>query len=336
MLFYSHLYLGNIQLKLQLLSGIIVSMDNIIAPILLFMIIYGLYMLILYIIYCMCFKRDDSHSDLHDIPPFPQMLERADTIHKMLDEAASIPFQEIQVKSFDGLNLYARYYETMKGAPIVIQFHGYRGAPLKDFCGGLPFAINLGYNVILVEQRAHGKSEGKCLTFGVLERKDVLSWIDYAKQRFGKDVKISLMGISMGAATVLTASDIVPSNVTGIMADCGFTSASDIIRKVAKDRKLGFLSPLLDHSAKVFAHFDIYEASAESALRNCKVPVLLIHGEADTFVPCEMSIRNYRACASEKQLVTVKGADHAMSYFYDNEAWTGNAKAFLERTNPIV
>lgn len=309
---------------------------NIVAPLVLMVVVYGLYLLILYVIYSMCFKRDDRHRALHDIPPFPQMLERQEEIHKMLDEAAALPFEGIQVTSFDGLKLHARYYETTPGAPLVIQFHGYKGSGLKDFCGGLPFTIKLGYNVILVDQRAHDQSEGKCMTFGVLERKDVISWIDYAKQRFGKDIKISLMGISMGAATVLTASNIVPSNVTGILADCGFTSASDIIRKVAKDRKLGFLAPLLDRSARVFAKFDLYEASAEKALRECKVPVLFIHGEDDTFVPCEMTLRNYKACASEKTLLTVKGADHAMSYFLDHKAWTSTAKAFLDKTNPIA
>ncbi len=62
-----------------------------------------------------------------------------------------------------------------------------------------------GHNVLMIEERAHLESEGHTITFGIKERYDALDWIRYALQRFGEDTRIILVGISMGAATVLMA-----------------------------------------------------------------------------------------------------------------------------------
>lgn len=257
---------------------------------------------------------------------------------QLIDSAAAIPCEPVETKSFDGLTLRAKYYETAPGAPIQIMFHGYRSAGVRDFCGGLPQAIRDGYNILLVDQRAHGKSDGKCLTFGVLERRDCLSWIEYANARFGTKTSITLVGVSMGAATVLMASALeLPANVTGIIADCGYSSPEAIIRKVSRDRKCPdrLLFPLVSLGAKLFGHFDPRSASAEEALRHCKIPVLFLHGEDDRFVPCEMSRINCAACASEKTLVTFPGAGHALSFLINEAKYTSATHDFLEKTNPI-
>ena len=87
--------------------------------------------------------------------------------------------------------------------------------------------------------------------------------------------------------------------------------------------------------AKLFGHFDPRSASAEEALRHCKIPVLFLHGEDDRFVPCEMSRINCAACASEKTLVTFPGAGHALSFLIDEAKYTSATHDFLEKTNPI-
>jgi fermentation-respiration switch protein FrsA (DUF1100 family) len=155
------------------------------------------------------------------------------------------------------------------------------------------------------------------ITFGIKEHKDCLYWVDFMVKHFGPDVKIILTGISMGASTVLMAAgNDLPKNVIGVLADCGYNSAKDIIKKVIKDMHLpvniGYFFVKL--GARLFGHFDLDETSAREVLKNSRVPVIFFHGEDDDFVPCRMSLENYEACASRKKLVTIPGAGHGLSY----------------------
>ena len=245
-------------------------------------------------------------------------------INDMLDKVLALKYEDVFVQSEDGLRLYGKYYHVKDGAPVEIQFHGYRSIAERDFGGGLRLALECGHNVILVDQRAHGRSQGKALTFGVLERKDAAFWVDYACRRFGADCSIILVGISMGAATVLMTGGLpLPGNVKGIIADCGYTSPADIIKKVAVDRnlpvKLSYL--LIRYGGMLFGGFDVEDDSAEEALKRCRIPVLFIHGDEDSFVPCDMSRRNYQACAGRKELEIFSGAEHGMSYLADTERY---------------
>lgn len=229
----------------------------------------------------------------------------------------SLSHELISTKSFDGLTLYGKYYECKKGAPIEIMFHGYRGGSERDLCGGVLRAFKLQRNVLVIDQRASGLSQGKVITFGINESKDCISWVNYAVERFGKDVKLLLTGISMGASTVLIASaKELPENVVSVVADCGFTSAKAIIKKCIKDMHLPptLLYPFIKLGGKIFGKFDLEETSPIEAMKNCKVPVIFIHGDDDAFVPYCMSKENYHACVSKKELLIVKGAGHGLSY----------------------
>ena len=112
---------------------------------------------------------------------------------------------EMCIRSYDGLKLYGEYYEYKKGAPVEILFNGYRGEPERDMSGAVERCFSIGHNVILVCQRACGKSDGHVITFGLRESKDCLSWVEHAIKVFGKDVKIIIGGVSMGGSTVLMA-----------------------------------------------------------------------------------------------------------------------------------
>lgn len=280
-----------------------------------------------------CFKRSLS-ADPYNILGGEQYVGIRREMLAMVEASLAIPCEDAWTKSFDGLKLHARLYLTDPSAPVQILFHGYHGNPVRDFSGGIPLGLSQGCNIIAVDERAHCESEGKCLTFGILERRDVLSWIDYALERFGADTPIVLVGISMGAATVLMASNQpMPANVKGIMADCGYTSPADIIAKVMKDMKLPpkLLMPFVRLGARIFGHFDLDEITAPQALSQTDLPVLLIHGEDDRFVPCEMSRRNYAACRSDAALFTVPGAAHGISYIVDYDGYVGAQRKFLQR-----
>ena len=192
---------------------------------------------ILYGVYKFAFDSPNQtqNDDLH-VAKTPQMTERAKKIRSMIEEARNIPFERVYITSHDGLKLSGRYYHQQDGAPLDICFHGYRGTPARDFSGGIQIMLREGHNVLMIEERAHLESEGHTITFGIKERYDALDWIQYALQRFGEDTRIILVGISMGAATVLMASELeLPEQVKGIVADCPYTSPEVIIKKVCKD-----------------------------------------------------------------------------------------------------
>lgn len=178
-----------------------------------------------------CYVPPRREADVFSMPDTEQYNVFRAQSEKMIRDALSVPYENVFITSFDGLRLHAKFYAAPDPkAPVQIMFHGYKSAAERDFCGGLREGIDGGFNVLLVDQRAHGESEGKYLTFGVNERFDCLSWANYATERFGRDVKIYLYGISMGAATVLMASALpLPDSVSGIVADCGYTSPKDII-----------------------------------------------------------------------------------------------------------
>lgn len=260
------------------------------------------------------------------IPQGEQYVPHAQTMLDMIDDVMGIGYEEAYVTADDGARLFGKVYKsTDKTAPVRIMFHGYKSAGERDFCGGLRFAVDDGDNVIMVDQRAHGKSEGRCLTFGIKESRDCLRWIDYAIKTFGENAKIILVGISMGATTVLLASgESLPENVVGVVADCGFSSPREIIKKVIReDFKLpaSIVYPIIRLGAIVFGRFDINGGDVPSALKNSKTPTLFIHGDDDRFVPYEMGVKNYTACAAEKTLLTGRGAGHALTYMVDKESY---------------
>ena len=238
-------------------------------------------------------------------------------IEQWTTETRNMPHENLEITSFDGLKLYGKFYEYEKGAPIEIMFHGYRGCAERDLSGGVQRCFKLGHSSLIVEQRASGKSEGNVISFGINEHRDAISWTDFAVKHFGDDAKIILTGISMGAATVLmTADKDLPKNVIGILADCGYTSAKDIIKIVIKGMKLppNLAYPFVKLGARVYGRFDLEEDSPIKAVKNAKVPIIYFHGKADTFVPCYMSEQNYAATTSKKAIMTVDGAGHGLSY----------------------
>ena len=241
--------------------------------------------------------------------------------------------ETVSITSFDGLTLVGKYYEYKKGAPIELMMHGYRGTAERDLCGGVQRCFALGRNALIIDQRACGKSDGKVITFGINESRDCLSWIDFIINHFGKDTKIILTGISMGASTVLMAAGKdLPENVVGVLADCGFTCAKDIIKNTIRGMKLpaNLLYPFVKLGGKLYGKFELEENSAVEAVKKCKLPVIFFHGEADSFVPCDMSRENYKACASKKRIVTVPGAGHGLSYPVDEQNYLKEVADFFD------
>lgn len=255
-----------------------------------------------------------------------------DSMRLWLRETRETPHEIFTIRSFDGLKLQGKFYEYAPDAPIELMFHGYRGNAERDLCGGMQRCFRLGHSALIVDQRCSGASEGNVITFGVNEHRDCLSWVQFAVDHFGPDCRLILTGISMGASTVLMAGGReLPENVIGILADCGFTSAKEIIREVIRTMKLPprLIYPFVKLGARIFGGFDLEAWSAEEAVQHCKVPVIFFHGDADDFVPAWMSRKNYESCASRKELILIPGAGHGLSYPAAQEEYLEHVRCFF-------
>ncbi|MBQ1290698.1 MAG: alpha/beta hydrolase [Lachnospiraceae bacterium] len=280
------------------------------------------------------YSPDKKQNDDRHLADTPQMNVLRGTILPMIEEVSRIPYEEVFVQSHDGLKLRGRYFHVRDGAPLLICFHGYRGTPVRDFSGGTKVYLEEGYNLLMAEQRAHCGSEGHTISFGVNERYDCLAFIRYAQERFGTSVPIALCGISMGASTVLLASALdLPEAVRGIIADCPYSSAPAIIKKVCRGSHLpaGLLYPMIAKTAFRYGGFRLEDADVVSAVRSCRIPVLLLHGEADHFVPCSMSREIAAANPSKVTLVTFPEAGHGLSFLVDRPRYVETVTGFLRR-----
>ena len=288
-----------------------------------------------YVCYRMAFhvvRKDTPETDAIEIPEGEIYEVFRPQMENWAREVRALPRQEFSITSFDGLTLHGKFFEYKPGAPIELMFHGYRGSAERDLSGGVQRCFMLGRSALIVDQRCSGKSDGHVITFGVHEHKDCLSWVDFLLEHFGSDVKIILTGISMGASTVLMAAGYdLPDNVIGILADCGFTSAREIIQEVIRQMGLPakLCYPFVKLGAKLFGGFDPEECSAIENVKKATKPVILYHGESDDFVPCWMSEKLYEACPSRKRLVKVPGAGHGLAFPVDQDGYLKAAREFF-------
>ena len=287
-----------------------------------------------YTYYIAFYSSPRNRRENHNLPDTDQYnVFREDNVQRSARLSAE-PYEPVSIRSFDGLCLTGKYYHRRDSAPVVICFHGWRGSGVRDFCVGAFALMDLGYNVLLVSQRAQGGSEGSTITFGIKERFDCLGWTRYIVKRFGPQIDILLYGISRGGATVLMASGLdLPENVRCIVADSPYSSPKDIIKKVCSDMKIPAVIayPFVALAARLFGRFDLSATTAEAEVRKAHVPVLVIHGDDDRFVPCSMS----QCIAAANPLVerhVFPGAGHGLSFLVDRPRYEGVILDFTKRT----
>ena len=246
--------------------------------------------------------------------------------------------EKVSVISFDELTLQGHWYPVEGATRTVICAHGWHSRWNLDFSGIGPFLHENGCNLLLIEQRAHGDSEGELISYGIRERYDILTWMDWLDKHHG-GLPVYLYGVSMGAATVLmTATLPIAGRVRGIISDCGYSDPQEIVR-LTLEKSLGKFSnhtlAAVNVNCKMRGKFTLSDYSPIQAMReNTEIPCLFIHGDADGFVPCRMSVENYTACQAPKALLLVEGADHAMSFVVETEAYKQTVLNFLAAHDP--
>ena len=243
--------------------------------------------------------------------------------------------ETVKLVSHDGTVLFGHWFSRENAKRVIIAMHGWRSSWNSDFGLTAEFWESNDCSVLYAEQRGQNNSGGACMGFGLTERYDCLDWIRWVIDRCGREIPIYLGGVSMGATTVLMAAGLdLPENVHGIVGDCGFTSPQAIWKHIANNNLhigFGVRGAVANAICKRKIPGQTVDYSAADALRASRVPVMLIHGTEDHFVPVEMTYENYKACASPKKLFIVPGADHGMSYYVDKEGYESAVKDFWQQ-----
>lgn len=241
--------------------------------------------------------------------------------------------ETVEISATDGEKLVGHIYRCESAKRIIIAMHGWRSSWSRDFGSISDFWQQNGCTIVYADQRGQNASGGEYIGFGLVERFDCRDWIDWVNKSINENnLPIYLAGISMGATTVLMASSLeLAPNVHGIMADCGFTSPHAIWKHVADNNlriSYSLVSAMANSMYKRKMDMDTDEYSTTEALAQTDIPVLLIHGSDDRFVPVEMTYENYKACRSPKKLLIVPGATHAMSYYINKTEYENAVKEF--------
>ena len=258
-------------------------------------------------------------------PAFQRELE------EKAQELAGRDHEIVETAAYDGIRLMGHWFGKTGARRVIIGMHGWRSDWFRDFGMVMDAWLAEGCSVLLPEQRGQSQSGGAYMGFGLTERFDCLSWVRWVTRRCG-NLPIYLGGVSMGAATVLMAAGLgLPANVRGIIADCGFTSPQAIWQHVARRNlhiSFGLRRAAVNRLCRRKIRMGAGDYSTTQALAGSSLPVLLIHGTADRFVPVEMTYENYLACAGPRRLLIVPGAGHGMSYFCEREVYEQTVRDF--------
>lgn len=260
--------------------------------------------------------------------------QKNEIVKSLVDELCSYPYEEIYIKSYDGTRLFGRYYHVSDGAPMQIIFHGYRGFAVKDACAAAKISRELLHNMIIVDQRGHGKSGTNTTCFGIKERHDVAAWAWYAYNRFGDGTPIFLTGASMGGNSVLMAIEQkLPKTVVGVISDGAFSSPTKVIKHTINANHIPkILLPYTStYVAGLLCGFNLAASSPTKAVKGSDMPILIFHGTNDSIVPCEMAKEIYDASSSSNKFLYIfEGAGHVLCYSTDPEKYTNAFKQFVE------
>ncbi len=287
-------------------------------------------------------RQDQCRVNLNEMADMQKWEVYKEIIHTNKDWLGARESEHITIKANDGITLHADLYLADNSSDkLVICSHGYTTTGW-DACSSIAsYFVKKGFDCLIVDNRAHGKSEGDYVGFGILDRFDCLKWINYINERFENKKNILLYGVSMGAATVVMTSGFkeLPSNVKGIISDCAFTSPFDVFSHIMKrDYHMGQF-PVMNINnllCKKNAGYGFRDYSTLDAVKATKCPILFIHGAEDNFVPTYMSNQNYDACNSPKELLIVENAGHAASYYENAPLYEKTIEEFIDKYIPEI
>ena len=244
-------------------------------------------------------------------------------LYNDMDYMQKLEYEEISIPSFDGLTLKANYYKNKNNdsSKVAILIHGYKATPLNNFSTIGRYLMDMGYNLVMIYQRTHGKSDGKYITFSKKEGIDLGLWISYFELK--EDVKeILLYGVSMGSSTLMSISNTLSGDKIKLLVfESGFIKMSRMIKDSLKrkNKLLLLFYPLVKVHALILAHFRISGYDISKKLKNCDYKALFIHGKEDKLINYKDTVHAYNNKENNKELLLIDGAGHNMCNLYNKD-----------------
>lgn len=262
-----------------------------------------------------------------------ELTEHEKNIQAEKQEWLSKKSKDVYITS-DNLQLHSYQIENeVESDNWVIVVHGYM-CQGKDMVSQAKEFYKRGYNVLIVDLRGHGKSEGNYIGMGWPDRLDVINWSNYIIQQ-NNSCKIILYGVSMGAATVMMATgEKLPTNVKLAIEDCGYSSIWEEFKGQLKTLFNLHTFPVLNAAntvCKIRAGYDIKAGASVEQVKKSKTPTLFIHGDQDKFVPFEMLNKVYENASCEKEKLIIEGATHAQASIVNPDLYWKTIDNFIEK-----
>lgn len=234
--------------------------------------------------------------------------------------------KEIKIKSskFDH-EIPGIFVENKNTNNIAVMVHGLGGTKYSMYSQGQGL-YDLGFSLLIFDQRNSGENLAKCSTFGVLESYDCLDYIKYAKKIIKNDGKILLYGESYGGASSIIAASRDDSLIDYMILDCPVSDSNEFSDKVFKkiEKNQGVPVALMKFTGNIFLKtklgFTLKDIDTIKWLKNAKIkcPVLIINSNSDKVTPYHMGEDIYKAINSnKKEIYTCKGVPHTK--FAENE-----------------
>ena len=291
----------------------------------------ALYFLLTYFIFRIACKNEDNLFTTIILKNVEKTIEPyKDIIDKGMTWFNSKPSKEVYLVSHDHLKLKGIIIEKENAKGTMILCHGYKGSPIHDLCASIKNYYDMGYNLLLIDQRASNNSEGKYITFGWHESKDLNLWIDYMRKNY--KVPIILGGVSMGSTGIMLALKDNP-DIKAAIVDCGFVNGYREVRYCIRHYfhiPGSILLPGINYWCNRLGNFDLKKINTVKALENVRIPILFVHGIADEFVPCINSRVNYKYYKGKKDLLLIAKANHGISYLLEPDTYIEKVNEFLK------
>ncbi|MFW5889281.1 MAG: alpha/beta hydrolase [Bacillota bacterium] len=283
-------------------------------------ILLGIYLIISFFFYRRIFLNFRHHSI--------QLFDPEDELNKeTYNWYKEIPKDDVYVKSYDNLKLHATYIPShdKKSEKLAIVLHGYKSSSY-DLITICKMYSDLGFKVLLIDQRGHGKSEGKFTTMGHYEKYDLKKWLHYCTRSYGQNIRILLHGVSMGAATIALAVNFKESkNINLLVLESCFTNFKASLKLSTKIKFYRIFLWGISFFTLIFHKFLLSEINPLKELKNACIPTLIVHSENDRVISEAMSKKIYENINAQiKDIITIKDSKHAL-------AFSINKKHYIEK-----
>ena len=301
------------------------------------LIIIIIYILLSYILFLLVSRKMPIVSKILDKKAGIEIDKYKDKIIDNLEWINNIEYKDIYIRNRDNLLLHGIYIDNPKSKKILVLLHGYRSTPNRDVYPSVKDYYDLNYSILIIDQRACGKSQGKYITFGYKEKKDVIVWLKYLNKHYNKP--IVLAGISMGATTALLVPEIYNKNIIAIYTDSGYISGYEEVKYTLKHYfyiPSSLFMPTINFCCKIFAKYNLKDINTLKSLKNIRIPILFAHGDIDDFIPAKNSLLNYKKYQGPKKLLIIKNANHGMGYLVNKEKYLKVVKEIDKEVDKIV